>query len=389
MEERLSTATGTVPRVASRPVRDRITTFLRRRWRAGLRRASQSVGQAAVTALAAVGAFWFAQAVLGHAEPLFAATALLVALGFTRGPRMRRVIEVSVGCTLGILIGDLLMLTLGRGMWQAVVVLFVSLMIARFLDPGAIFTTQMSLQSVLVVLLPSSADGPFSRSADAVVGVCFALLVTFLTPHDTRRGALHGLRSLYSPMVSVLRDLSTALRENESRTAWMALVSSRGTQAVIDDLRGELKQSREVTRYSPIERRRREYIRDVGTAVDRSDLAVRSLRIVARRVVSLIDHARLDDDATERLAAWFDEAADAVEVLHRSLGEPGAAGRHQALAGARDALGAAAARLDPARLGGGSVHGEALIMLLRPMIVDLMEATGARHEDAVACLPAL
>ena len=113
----------------------------------------------------------------------------------------------------------------------------------------------------------------------------------------------------------------------------------------------------------------------------------RSLRIVARRVVTLIDSGALTDEAAEALGSWFDEAADAVQVLHRSFDEPTPAGRRQGRVGAREALGAAASRLHPTHLGGGSLHGEALVMLLRPIMVDLIEATGADHEEAVGYLP--
>ncbi|KFC52374.1 hypothetical protein GY12_06085, partial [Micrococcus luteus] len=116
--------------------------------------------------------------------------------------------EVAVGCTVGILIGDLLMVGLGRGLWQASVVLFVSVMVARFLDSGATFTMQMSLQSVLVVLLPIGAGGPFVRSQDAIVGGVLALLVTFLSPQDVRRPAVRQLGGLYDSIATVLRDLS-------------------------------------------------------------------------------------------------------------------------------------------------------------------------------------
>jgi uncharacterized membrane protein YgaE (UPF0421/DUF939 family) len=387
MEIRRSTATGTLPRVEEHGPLERLRRFLSRRSRAGWMRVRSSAGHAGLTSLAAVAAYWFAEAVLGHEGPLFAATATLVGLGFAREPRLRRVLEVSVGCTLGILIGDALMLGLGRGIWQAAIVLFASVMIARFLDPGALFSTQMSIQAVLVVLLPAPADGPFSRSLDALVGAGFALAVAFLTPHRTRSSTAKRLQSLYDPMVSILRDLSTALRSQDSRTAWMALITGRGTQSVLDELRREVKMAREVTTYSPLERRSKGFVTDVAYAVDRSDLAIRSLRIVARRVVTLIDSGALTDGAAESLSSWFDEAADAVQVLHRSFDEPTATGRREARGGAREALGAAASRLDPRTLGGGSLHGEALVMLLRPMMVDLLEATGCEHEDAVGYLP--
>ncbi|MDO5633885.1 MAG: FUSC family protein [Micrococcus sp.] len=387
MDDRLATATGTVPRVEAPTRVLAVRRFLSRRSRAGWARARSSVAHAGLMAAAAVGAYWVAEAILGHEAPLFAATALLIALGFQREPQIRRVLEVSIGCTLGILIGDLLMLSLGRGMWQAAIVLFVSVMIARFLDPGPIFATQMSLQAVLVVLLPASADGPFSRSLDALVGVGFALIVTFLTPQDTRRATLRGLQDLYAPMVTVMREISAALRSGEARTAWMALVTARGTHATLESLRSELRAAREVTTFSPVERRSRTFVEAARQAVDRTDLAMRSLRIVARRVVNIVDHDALTDEDTEAVAAWFDEAADAVEVLHRAFSETTPAGRSQALHGARDALGAAAARLDPSSLGASSLHGEALVMLLRPMMVDLMEAAGSEHDDAVAHLP--
>ncbi|MCV7536588.1 FUSC family protein [Micrococcus luteus] len=386
MTDRFATATGTVPMVDPQTRGERLGRFLRRRARAGWSRVRSSVGQAALVAVCAVGAYWFAEAVLGHQQPLFASTALLIALGFQREPKLRKVAEVAVGCTVGILIGDLLMVGLGRGLWQASVVLFVSVMVARFLDSGATFTMQMSLQSVLVVLLPTGTGGPFVRSQDAIVGGVLALLVTFLSPQDVRRPAVRQLGGLYDSIATVLRDLSRALRENDSRTAWMALVASRGTHTTLEALRKELRVTHEQTVFNPLHRSSRSFVEDAVNAADRSDLAVRSLRIVARRVVSVLDEGVFDDDR-ERLAAWFDDAADAVEILHRSLVEPQAEGRHRSLSVARDALGASASALDPHQLGGGSVHGEALVMLLRPMMVDLIEATGAEHDEARGYLP--
>ena len=50
--------------------------------------------------------------------------------------------------TLGILIGDLLLILLGHGTWQAAVVLFLTVIIARFIDKGIIFTIQLSSRPV-------------------------------------------------------------------------------------------------------------------------------------------------------------------------------------------------------------------------------------------------
>lgn len=172
------------------PARDRLSAssrFLRNRFRIGLKRSGASVYPALQMTICAVGAYAFAEYVLGHQGPLFAATAALISLGFSREPRTRRVLEVGIGCTLGITIGELLLHVLGNGLWQAAVVLFASLMLARFLDRGVIFTTQLGLQSLLVVLLPAPDGGVFTRSVDAIVGGVFALVVTMLAPRDPRR----------------------------------------------------------------------------------------------------------------------------------------------------------------------------------------------------------
>ena len=80
MTDRFATATGTVPMVDPQTRGERLGRFLRRRARAGWSRVRSSVGQAALVAVCAVGAYWFAEAVLGHQQPLFASTALLLSL---------------------------------------------------------------------------------------------------------------------------------------------------------------------------------------------------------------------------------------------------------------------------------------------------------------------
>lgn len=363
--------------------------FGMRRARSGASRVRSALIPAAISSLCAVLAYVFAELVLGHEDPLFAATAALIALGFNRDPKVRKVIEVAVGCTLGILIGDLMQAGLGQGYWQAVLVVFTSILVARFIDPSATFTLQMSLQSILVVLLPAAEGGPFTRSQDAIVGGLIALLVTLLSPRNLQKDAASGLRDLYATLTRTLRDCSEALRSHESRTAWMGLVACRSTQTAVDNLRKDVHNAQEVATFSPIQRRSRADLEETAQTVEKSDLAVRSLRVVARRVISVIDNGVLDDEGTTLLADWFDEAADAVGILGRSLGEPSASGRHKSLSVARGALGGAAARLDPAELGAGTLHSEALVMLLRPMMVDLLEATGATHDEAVAYLPRL
>lgn len=153
-----------------------------RRNRVGVRRVGTSFPKIIQMTASAVLAYWIAEELLGHVDPIFAATSGLLVLGFGTATTVRRSMEVAIGCTLGVAVGDLLLTLLGSGLWQAALVLFLSLMIARFLDSGPIFSTQLGLQSVLVVLLPIGAAGPFSRSIDAVIGSLCGLLIMMIFP---------------------------------------------------------------------------------------------------------------------------------------------------------------------------------------------------------------
>src|SRR5699024_2215033 len=161
-----------------------------------------------------------------------------------------------------------------------------------------------------------------------------------------------------------------ALRSHESRNGWAALIEARGLQSQVDTVRNSIAAADQAALYSPTRRSARQDLEELSRTLEKTDLAVRSLRVIARRVIAVIDDL-------ERLSAWFSEAADAVAVLGRSAAEPSSVGRHKSLSIARDALGAVTTKLTPQNLGAGTLHGEALVMMCRPMMVDFLEATGS------------
>ena len=363
--------------------------FLRGRVRTGLVRSRNSLLPALQMTVCAVGAYAFAEYVLGHSGPLFAATSSLLALGFSRDPRLRRVIEVGLGCTIGIAVGDLLLHWLGPGLWQAAVVLLFSIMLARFLDSGSLFTTQLGLQSLLVVLLPAPAGGPFTRSLDAVVGGVFALLVTVLMPKDPRREPRKDVRKLLHELAEVLRECASALADHDSTQAWHALIRGRNCQPLVDAMRQTLRASGEVATLAPVYRRHRDELDRLEQSLDYIDLALRNSRVFARRLTSAINHAALSDEATENLAEVLEETAAAIDELSMGLGEIHDGVRRAHLRTARQDLSDIAGRLHPRLLDVQRLEGETVVMLFRPLMVDLLEATGIDPKEARDLLPPL
>ncbi|WP_425864931.1 FUSC family protein [Arthrobacter sp. TWP1-1] len=360
--------------------------FLKRRARLGLRRSANSVFHALLIAVCAVGAYYFSELVLGHHGPLFAATSAIVALGFTRDPRLRRVLEVGVGCTIGIAVGDMLLHWLGSGIWQAALVVFLSILLARFLDSGAIFTTQLALQSLLVVLLPIPEGGPFSRSIDAVVGGCFALAATFLIPRDPRRQPRDDLREVLAELSLVLRECAAALSYNDSTTAWHALVRARSQQPRIDRMRQGLRGSVEIAKLAPMYRRHLQEVEGMARLMIRVDYAMRSSRVLARRLASVINNAALSDAGTVHLAEVLGQTASAVDELAAAVS---GAKAHTTMRHARDSLADIAIRLHPRDLEITRMEGETVVLLFRTLMVDLLEAADMDPDEARALLPTL
>ncbi|MDO4919222.1 aromatic acid exporter family protein [Kocuria sp.] len=368
----------------------RVRGLVARRARTGWTRMSAGFFQAVQMTVAAVVAYVIAERLLGHHGPIFAATAALVSLGYAKGGlRYRRVLEVSLGCTLGIIMGDTLIHLLGPGEWQAGVVLLASLLLARFLDNGGIFTTQMGLQSVLVVLLPPSQDGVFGRSLDAVVGCLCALLLAYVLPQDPRREPRQDLGVLITEFTQMLTDCSHAVADTDSRLAWHALVRGRQTQPLVDSVRTGLQGSWEIVHASPIHRRHRREIDELSESIRYLDLAVRNSRVFARRLASVLNRVTLADEAVTSLSEALSDLSDAVLSLGHALNEGHPQSRESYLRQTRNELISVARRLEPAAMGIRTMEGEALVLLLRPMVVDLLEATGVAHETATAHLPPL
>src|SRR5690606_18179134 len=106
--------------------------------------------------------------------------------------------------------------------------------------------------------------------------------------------------------------------------------------------------------------------------------ASRHLRTITRRIVTVLASGEPEPE----LAALLAEVGHGLELLGASLDDPAKA--HEA----RTALSALAARLDPALLGGDAGLRETLVVVLsRPLVVDLLIGAGMSREDAVELLP--
>ncbi|MCW2791743.1 MAG: hypothetical protein JWO76_841, partial [Nocardioides sp.] len=132
---------------------DRMWSHSRVSARARVARLKSKRWQIVQCALAAGVAWLIASDLLGHQTPFFAPVAAVVSLGTSYGQRLRRVLEVTIGVAVGVLLADLLVAQLGSGWWQLTLIVGLAMSTAFLLDGGPLLVTQAAVQSIVVSTL--------------------------------------------------------------------------------------------------------------------------------------------------------------------------------------------------------------------------------------------
>ncbi|HEY0259402.1 MAG TPA: FUSC family protein [Lacisediminihabitans sp.] len=327
----------------------------------------------AVTASYAIAHYW-----LGHAVPLLAVTVTISSLGFVRDARPVRVLESAVGMLIGIVLSESLLLVVGRGIWQIPVVLLIVLLVARVFSASNAFAVAAGVQSMLVLLLPAPVGGPFVRSLDGLVGGLVALLITAILPRDPRRIALHDARALFGAFTDALSLLVGALERGDGSAADRALDRLRGTQPILDAWSASLESARAIARISPFLRRHGPELDAQARVLRGMDLATRNLRVISRRLDFLVR----DGVPRPAIAALVASLATSVSLLGQSLDDPRLGDT------VRIGLVAVAERLRPDIVAKDApVTDSVVVLMLRPLLVDLLTAADLPEEKARALLP--
>src|SRR5699024_7925190 len=141
------------------------------RLRLGLKRVWVNSGQLIQIPIAATAAYAFCVYVLGHPYPFLAAVASAVGIVPVAGRRLRRPLETGFGAICGVLVGEPLANVSGSGISQRALPLSIGVCIGTIINSGAIFTPQLAVQSVSVVVVPAPCTPmPFPRTLGALTG---------------------------------------------------------------------------------------------------------------------------------------------------------------------------------------------------------------------------
>lgn len=326
----------------------------------------------------AAGLAWsLAREVFHHERPFFAPIAVIICIGVGLGQqRLRRVGELVVGVSLGIGVGDLLVHTIGTGPLQIVLVVTLAMTAAVLLDGGPLITVQAGSSAVLVVtLLPPGDTGGLDRMVDALLGGALGLAAVAMLPGNPAELARRNAIRLVTSLTEALTSAAEAIERRDAEQAARALRTIR-TQRSVDDYRDSLRTAREILAISPLHRRRRGPLGSYVEALDPLDHALRNCRVLLRRTRSALADGEVVPDA---LPAGLRRLAEAAAPLGERLGQDPRP--------VREALAEAAASVDAAAVDGAGFSAKVVAAQLRSVAVDLLQATGLRHDDARARLP--
>ncbi|MEV4655965.1 FUSC family protein [Micromonospora sp. NPDC049301] len=333
-------------------------------------------GLAVQAGLAAALSWLVVHEVLHISQPVFAPISAVSTLAASVGQRLRRTVELIIGVTVGVLIGDLLLVFIGTGWWQLALIVVLAIVVALFLAGSAAVVIQAGATAVLICTLsPSVRDLEIPRFVDALVGGAVALLVTaVLLPLNPLRVLNRAARPALDLLSAQLDATAGALANRDAAPARVARDELRQNKDELKALVEATQGAREASTLSPLHwHERHGPVGRYAQAAEPIDRAMRNSGTLIRRAVSLIEDGEPVPEPMPRAVA---DLAETVRLLKRQFaaGDEPKRAREQAMR-------AVCAAGDAYREGVG-FSGAVVVAQVRTTVSDLLVATGVDQEDA-------
>lgn len=338
--------------------------LLRRRWRLLIR---LSVGTGV--------AFYIASEVLDHQQAFFAPIAAVITLIASGGARrIRTLVELVIGVSTGILVGELLILGIGRGPWQVALVVVLAVAVGTLVGLTGLALNQAATSSVLLaaVVPVAGTDVAVSRFVDALVGGTCAMVMILLLPRNVVRDIDREVQRVLTGLAALLRKEATALRDRNITLADQSMADAQRMAPLLNSLTTTATNVSEVARISPIRWRQRAHVELYTATVIDLDNAVRDARTMGRKISALLRHG-------ESVPAGLDDAIDAlasaVEIFADDLSE------QDDFDEARSELAEAARMASLALPAAATMNSAAIAAQIRSLAADLMYASGYTRDE--------
>ena len=332
------------------------------------------IAQCSVTA----GLAWLiAGLLLGHKVPYFAAASAILVLGMTYGQRLRRGVDVAIGVTLGVALGDLWLVLFGAGVWQVVLVCAIAMSLATLVGASPVITTTAGANSIAVLVMAPSPIYGVERWTDAVIGSALALLVATVAPSGPLRKPGEIAAKVVAGMADTLDAAADALSAKDEHGASTVLDRVQAAEKDMATFDAAAAEGLEVVRHSPFRRRQLSLAITLSGLHQPLDSAVHNLRVLVRRSVVAIWRGEevpvTYQDLVRRLA-------EACRFIAHEFSE------HRLPTAAKDQLREIAEATPHLHLT-HSISAVVILAQIRSIVTDLMELTGMEYVEARELIP--
>jgi uncharacterized membrane protein YgaE (UPF0421/DUF939 family) len=272
-----------------------------------------------VQAGVAAGLAWFvADGLLHHPQPVFAPIAAVITLDISVGQRFRRAAELVFGVALGVAVGDALIYVIGTGAWQLALVVLLATVLSVFIGGTAAVVSQATTTAVLVATLSPPTTGIFYvRVLDALVGGLAALVVmALLLPINPLTLVSRTAAPACDVLADSLSDTTQALSARDAGRADAALSRLNEARSTLAQFGATVPEGRETATVAPLRWRARGALAQYVEAADYLERILSNARVLVRRSVTLIND---EEPVPEQLPKSMTTLAEATREARRAL----------------------------------------------------------------------
>lgn len=329
-------------------------------------------------------AYFVALDFLHHTKPFFAPMAAIIMLGLNSGNRLKKAVELSIGCSLGVGLGDFLIYGIGSGYWQLALAVFISLFLATFLSSSQLLINQVAIGSILIsTIMPPGSAAATDRMIDAFIGCGFGILTMALLPHSPLAEGRREVAKVLTMASEALTQVSTAMRTGDVDGIREALRQARGSQAAINAMIAAAKSGQEEVAVSPFLWSSKARVRSFVRILHPVDNAMRNTRVLARRAQVLIEDG---DEVSEAQIQLIDDLVTVTSAVAAIYDRRGAASEAAEIPELVRTLQTMAARAGLSVAEGKVLSAQVVLAQTRSIIVDLLQVCGMSRASAVASL---
>jgi uncharacterized membrane protein YgaE (UPF0421/DUF939 family) len=276
---------------------------------------------------------------------------------------------------LGVLVAELVVLSLGTGPAQIALVVALAMTAAVVLGGGRMVVSQAGVAACLIATVGAPDSITLDRPIDSLCGGAAGLFVGLvLFPIDPLRLARRWRDPLLDELRAVLDDIREALAAGDHDAAADALGRARGLDPLSQRHIEATTVGGEIARGSPLRRRALPALAREAQGAAGLDLAVRNVRVLARGAVRAVD---LEAHVPREMLQALEELADAVARLPAALDDPGRHGD-----AARDAALRAAGLASVVLEQTSNLAASVIVGQVRSMASDLVGVLGLSPDEA-------